>query len=269
MKQPGCFTAISPTSWFKRQQLSFEAEIKGLRPIAQVSLMPFGGTDTSNKLPRLYCHRVKDEQSKTTGRFSLRLPNDKKLFWVYLPTIALVVIILVGISDDADSDTKVQALTVLGLAAASLLVCFRWAFRLWRAPVSTVDYIKGTTASRTMLWFWGLFGSISLLASLTGIGGDSFTPVWESAIWTFAGAGSVLLTAGPAYKEYREAMGTADATRRPRSVQQQRTGRNAGGVTPSRHGLRSRPLLVMGLAAVAVLAARRGWRRPSKHRSHI
>lgn len=211
---------------------------------------------------------MEDERSENTGRFSRRLPNDKKLFWVYLPMIALVVIILLGISDDADSDTKVQALTVLGLAGASLLVCFYWAFRLWRAPVSTVDYIKGTTASRTMLWFWGLFGSISLIAPLTGIGGESLTPVWESTIWTFAGAGSVLLTAGPAYKEYREAIGTADAMARQTSKQKW-TRRNAGVVESSRHELQSRPFLFMGLTAVAILAARGGWRGLSKYRPDI
>lgn len=206
---------------------------------------------------------MKEKRSKKTVRFNFLLPNDKTLFWVYLPIIALVVIILLGVSDDADSDTKVQALTVLGLAGASLLVCFCWAFSLWRAPVSVVDYIRGTTSSRTMLWFWGLFGSISLIAPLTGIGGESFIPVWESAIWTFAGAGSVLLTAGPAYKEYREAMGTADATPEPRFGQQQLTRRNKDGVTWSRHKFLSRRLLCMGLTTVAVLAARGGRRRHS------
>ena len=203
---------------------------------------------------------MKDERSNKSGRFNFRLPDDKKLFWVYLPILGLIAIIFLGVSDDPGSDTKVQALTVLGLAGASLFVCFCWAFSLWRAPVSIVNYIRGTTASRTMLWFWGLFGSISLIAPLTGIDGESLTPVWESTLWTFAGAGSVLLTAGPAYKEYREAMGTADATPRPRS-EQQPTMRNERDGPWSRHGVQSRPLLFMGLTALAVLAARGGRRK--------
>jgi hypothetical protein len=59
-----------------------------------------------------------------------------------------------------------------------------------------------------MVWFWAVFGFISSVAPQIGIGGHSFVPLWESALGTFAGVGSVLLTAGPAYKEYRDALGT-------------------------------------------------------------
>lgn len=176
----------------------------------------------------------------------------------------LIALVLLGVSDDPSSDTKVQALTVLGLAAASMLVCFYWAYSLRRASVSVVDYIKGTTASRTMLWFWGVFGSFSLIAPMTGIGGESFIPVWKSALWTFAGIGSVLLTAGPTYKEYREAMGTADTSLQQEFGQQQTMSPVEGGVSLARHYFPPVPLLFAGLLAVAALAARGGAKRSTK-----
>lgn len=220
--------------------------------------------DAQKHWPRAYCRRVEHERSKKISGVSFRLPDDRKLCWVYyLLVLTLIALVLLGVSDDPDSDTKVQALTVLGLAAVSMLVCFYWAFSLRRASVSVVDYIKGTTASRTMLWFWGVFGSFSLIAPMAGIGGESFIPVWKSAIWTFAGVGSVLLTAGPAYKEYREAMGTVETTLQGFG-QQQTISPVQGGVSLARHDFPPVPLLFAGLIAVAVLAARGGAKRSTK-----
>jgi hypothetical protein len=52
------------------------------------------------------------------------LPDDRKTYWVYLVVIGLVVLALINVVDDPASDAKVQALTVLGLALASMVVCF-------------------------------------------------------------------------------------------------------------------------------------------------
>lgn len=156
-------------------------------------------------------------RSKKSGLISFGLPDDRKSYWAYLLIVGLVAVALVNLGDDPASDTKVQVLTVLALAVISMVICFYWAFSLQRASVSVVDYIKGTTASRMMLWFWAVFGSISAVAPLIGIGGQSFVPLWESALGAFAGIGSVLLTAGPAYKEYREALATVEAASEPRA----------------------------------------------------
>jgi hypothetical protein len=146
---------------------------------------------------------------------SFGVPDDRKAYWAYLVVMGLVAVALVNLVGTPASDTKVQALTVLALALISIVVCFYWAFNLHRVSVSVVDYIRGTTASRTMVWFWAVFGSISAVAPLAGIGEQSFVPLWDSALGTFAGMGSVLLTAGPAYKEYREAMATVEAASDP------------------------------------------------------
>lgn len=166
-------------------------------------------------LAAVYGRLVADGCSRKSGWGRFGLPDDRKAFWAYLVVVGLVAVALVNLVDDPASDTKVQALTVLGLALTSMVVCFYWAFSLQRASVSVVDYIKGTTASRTMVWFWAVFGSISAASPLIGIGEQSFVPLWESALGAFAGMGSVLLTAGPAYKEYREAMATVVAALEP------------------------------------------------------
>ncbi|MGX9902048.1 hypothetical protein ACW0JT_23510 [Arthrobacter sp. SA17] len=126
--------------------------------------------------------------------------------------MVLIAFVEVQIWDDALSDAKVQAIAALGLAIVSMIVCFFWAFSLWRATVSSVQYVRGTTTSRSMVWFWAMVGAMSAGAPITGIGGQSFVPLWEHGLVTFAGLGSVLLTVGPAYKEYREAIHSAPTT---------------------------------------------------------
>nr|AFK89593.1 hypothetical protein [Arthrobacter sp. J3.53] len=187
------------------------------------------------------------------------MPDDRKSYWAYLVAVGLVAVALVNLVDDPASDTKVQVLTVLALALTSMVICFYWAFSLQRASVSVADYIKGTTASRTMLWFWAVFGSISAVAPLIGIGGQSFVPLWESALGAFAGIGSVLLTAGPAYKEYREAMATVVAAPEPRAgwepLNDPRTVAEPSNGGRYRSSIR---LLLVSLVAVFVIGRRSG-----------
>jgi hypothetical protein len=38
-----------------------------------------------------------------------------------------------------------------------------------------------------------------------GLGAQSIIALFEGQLWTFAGMGSLLLTVGPAYSEYKEA----------------------------------------------------------------
>lgn len=205
----------------------------------------------------VYGRLVADGRYGKSGWVSFGLPDDRKAYWAYLVVIGLVAVALVNVVDDRDSDTKVQALTILGLALTSMAVCFYWAFSLQRASVSVVDYIKGTTASRIMVWFWAVFGSISSVAPQIGIGGQSFVPLWESALGSFAGMGSVLLTAGPAYKEYREAMATVAAAPEPgigqKLLNDART--VAEPTNGSRYGSPVR-LLVVSLVAVFVIGRR-------------
>lgn len=189
------------------------------------------------------------------------LPDDRKAYWIYLVVFGCVAFVFVNLLGTPSSDTKIQALTVLGFALVSLGVCFYWAFSLKRASVSVADYIKGTTASRAMVWFWAVFGSISATAPTLGIGGQAFVPLWDSALGAFAGIGAVLLTAGPAYKEYREAIATAAATPETEPGHQQPNNTRAG-EAPAAHDQRRSspvPLLLVSLAA-ALMISRRSWR---------
>jgi hypothetical protein len=125
--------------------------------------------------------------------------------WVYLVPVLVICSLFAGVLRGADGDPKLQVLTLLGLAMISMVVCGIWAWKLSRTQLSASDYVKGTTTSRMMLWFWGLFGLLAFGGEAVGIGAKSLIPLWESSFLTFAGIGSVLLTVGPAYKEYREA----------------------------------------------------------------
>lgn len=167
------------------------------------------------RFPDLWDYRRHVESEKRSEKFRwirFRFPDDSRSFWVYLPVVVLIAFVEVQIWDDALSNVKVQAIAALGLAILSMIVCFFWAFSLWRATVSSVQYVCGTKTSRSMVWFWAVVGAISAGAPFTGIGGQSFVPLWEHGLVTFAGLGSVLLTVGPAYKEYREAIDSAPPT---------------------------------------------------------
>lgn len=206
-----------------------------------------------------YGRLVTGGRSRKSGWVSFGLPDDRKSYWTYLIVVGLLSVALVNLVDDPASDTKVQVLSVLGLALASMIVCFYWAFSLQRASVSVVNYIKGTTASRTMLWFWAVFGSVSAIAPLTGIGGQSFVPLWESALGAFAGIGSVLLTAGPAYKEYREALGTLESGSEPRAGS--KLSKDVHNVAAPKNGgpySSTTRLLLVSLIAVFVIGQRSG-----------
>lgn len=97
------------------------------------------------------------------------------------------------------------------MAELSMLFCWRWAFKLSKSCATAADYVKGTTTSRMMVWFWVLFGILLLTSPLVGLGAAVWLPLWETPLFTFAGMGSVLLTAGPAYKEYKEVTQTSAA----------------------------------------------------------
>lgn len=208
----------------------------------------------------VYGRLVTDGRSKKrSGWVSFGLPDDRKSYWAYLVVVGLVAVALVNVVDDPDSDTKVQVLTVLALALTSMVICFYWAFSLQRASVSVVDYIKGTTASRAMLWFWAVFGSISAVAPLVGIGGQSFVPLWGSGLGAFAGIGSVLLTAGPAYKEYREALVTVETASEPRAGREpSNEPRAVAEPTNGGHNSSSIRLVLVSLVAVFVIGRRSG-----------
>lgn len=81
-----------------------------------------------------------------------------------------------NVGDDPASDTKVQVLIVLALALTSMAICFYGAFSLQRASVSVVDYIKGTTASRTNLWFWQCLDPYLQLHPSSASEGNHFVP---------------------------------------------------------------------------------------------
>lgn len=130
--------------------------------------------------------------------------DDRRMSWVYsLPPLVLAALCL-GLWSSPNGDPKVQAYLLLGLALFSMMFCWRWAFKLSRSCASTADYVKGTTTSRMMIWFWAVFGGLALATQAVGMGVEVWLPLWGPPLYTFAGIGSILLTAGPAYKEYKE-----------------------------------------------------------------
>ncbi|GAB3568577.1 hypothetical protein GCM10027405_30440 [Arthrobacter alkaliphilus] len=135
----------------------------------------------------------------------LKAIDDRKTSWVYLVPVGLILAVFFGVLQGPNGDAKLQAALLLGLAALAMGICWMWASTLSKSALSRVDYIKGTTTSRTMLWYWMVFGTASLVAEVLDIGSRMFAPLWESSLLTFGGVGSILLTAGPAYKEFREA----------------------------------------------------------------
>jgi hypothetical protein len=187
------------------------------------------------------------------------LPDDRKACWFYPVIWGLVAFVFANLLDDPASDTKIQAITVLGLGLISLGVCSYWAFSLKRASVSVTDYIKGTTASRTMVWFWSVFGSISAIAPTIGVRGNAFVPLWDSALGAFAGIGAVILTAGPAYKEYREAIATVADTSDPETGSEQSDNVRTAEIPTDQNQRRSllAPLLLVSLAVSLMIGRRR------------
>jgi hypothetical protein len=202
---------------------------------------------------------VAGRDPKKKWRVNFSLPDDRKSSWVYLTVLCFIALIFVSLLDAPASDTKVQALAVLGFALISTGVCSYWAFSLQRALVSVEQYIKGTTASRTLIWFWAVFGSISVLAPKLGISGQAFLPLWDSALGAFAGMGAVLLTAGPAYKEYREAMATIQRTTEPEAARAQPAAAPSAGVQRVKYRPGSSVLLIASLTAAWVIV------RKSRH----
>ncbi|KQQ96341.1 hypothetical protein ASF72_18915 [Arthrobacter sp. Leaf141] len=143
----------------------------------------------------------------------LNVVDDRKTSWVYLVPVGVILLVFFGVLQGPNGDSKLQAALLLGLAALAMGICWMWASTLSKAELSLVDYIKGTTTSRTMLWYWMVFGAASLVADVLDVGTQMFASLWESSLLTFGGVGSILLTAVPAYKEFREAQAAAMATR--------------------------------------------------------
>lgn len=152
--------------------------------------------------------RMRELRTKAVKGF-LEAVDDRKTSWVYVVPVVIIASIFAGVLQGQDGDSKLQAALLLGLAAIAMVTCWIWAARLSKLPLTLVDYVKGTTTSRVMLWFWVVFGISSAGTEAIGIGSKSFMPLWESSILAFGGVGSILLTAGPAYKEYREAQAVA------------------------------------------------------------
>jgi hypothetical protein len=151
----------------------------------------------------------KRELRKNVVKGFLEAVDDRKTSWIYLMPVVIIFLIFLGVLRGQDGDPKLQAALLLGLAAIAMVTCWVWAGKLSKLQLTLVDYVKGTTTSRMMLWFWVIFGISSFGAEAIGIGSKSFIPLWESSILAFGGVGSILLTAGPAYKEYREAQAVA------------------------------------------------------------
>jgi hypothetical protein len=86
-----------------------------------------------------------------------------------------------------------------------MVICLAWAIKLSRKAISDARYIKATTTSRVMVWFWLALGATAAVTSPFGIDTQDFMPLFEDSLNGFIGIGSILLTAGPAYAEYKEA----------------------------------------------------------------
>lgn len=196
-------------------------------------------------------------------RGGLRL-DDRRMSWVYSAPPLVVGAVCFGLWGAPDGDAKAQAYLLLGLALVSMMFCWRWAFKLARSGASTADYVKGTTTSRMMVWFWAVFGGLALASPAAGVGVDVWLPLWAPPLFTFAGIGSVLLTAGPAYKEYKEVIHTDAPQLDPLGGLEPRQ--------PAMHALtrftRARPALA---AALVLAAAVPSWLlgRERGRRSHL
>lgn len=140
--------------------------------------------------------------------------DDRRWSWVYCIPPVVVAAVCFGLGSAPNGNPKAQAFVLLVLALVSTMCCWRWAVKLVKSGVSAADYVKGTTTSRMMVWFWAVFGGLALLTPVVGFGVEVWIPLWESPLYTFAGIGSLLLTAGPAYKEYKEII----RVRRPQSA---------------------------------------------------
>lgn len=180
--------------------------------------------------------------------------DERRLHWLQLVVAVILVLAILNAGDGPPSDSRVQVVTVLGLALASTMFCIYWALRLRKAGVTTVNYVSGTTASRTMAAFWAMLFILYWCAPLFGVEGQAFTLLWQSSLSTFAGIGSVILTAGPAYKEYKEAMSTVSS--KPFVGSRNRPLDDTPTVTRSdngyRHGSRASLLLFSVLAVVVI-----------------
>jgi uncharacterized membrane protein len=139
--------------------------------------------------------------------------DDHKTSWLYLVPVGVILAVFFGVLQGPNGDSKLQAALLLGLAALAKGICWLWSRTLSKAALPLVEYIRGATTSRTMLWYWMVFGTASLGAEVFDVGSQMFALLWESSLLTFRGVGSILLTAGPAYKEFREAQAAAIATR--------------------------------------------------------
>lgn len=139
--------------------------------------------------------------------------DDRETSWIYLVPMGVILAVFFGVLQGPNGDSKLQAALLLGVAALAMGICWMWARTLSKTALSPIDYIKGTTTSRTMTWYWIVFGTASLVAEVLDVGSQMFAPLWETSLLTFGGVGSILLTAGPAYKEFREAQAAAITTR--------------------------------------------------------
>lgn len=131
--------------------------------------------------------------------------SDRTWWFLYAVPVAVSGLVLSSVLRGPTSDARPLAAIAMGCAVASLLTCWFWAFRLSRIAPSDAVYVKGTTSARMMLAFWGLLAVTAVVSELLGSDPAYMMPLLEGPLMGFVGIGSVLLTVGPAYKEYKEA----------------------------------------------------------------
>lgn len=120
--------------------------------------------------------------------------------------IVSVLLILVALGPHPEN---LPATAALACGLGAMVICLVWAIRVSRTPGSVASYVKATTTSRMMVWFWLALGATTMVTALFGIAVENFMTLFEDSLAGFIGIGSILLAAGPAYAEYKEAQHAA------------------------------------------------------------
>lgn len=139
------------------------------------------------------------------------LTSDRTWSFLYVVPVVVAGVLLIAVLSSPGSDSQSLAAIALGCAVASLIACWLWAARLSRIAPTDELYVSGTTSARMMLAFWGLLALSSILGQAFGFDPTYVMPLLEGPLTGFIGIGSVLLTIGPAYKEYKEACAASTA----------------------------------------------------------
>lgn len=130
---------------------------------------------------------------------------------LHYTALLIICMLLILVAIDEAQPAKWPATAALACALVTMVICLVWAIKLSRKEISDASYIKATTTSRVMIWFWLALGGTTAVTALLGIGAETFMALFEESLFGFIGVGSILLTAGPAYAEYKEAQHAATA----------------------------------------------------------